>query len=301
VEAQRTQLTLARWPRATRALGTPARDTALAVNASKPPLPPILAAGLRALDALVFSSLWVALAALALAAASSRALGLGASPPVLGLAFCGTVVVYTVDRLRDQRRDRLTAPLRTAFIERHGPSLWVLLGLALLGAVIFGLDAGPPVLAVAAGVAAFGFFHRRLKGWLWAKPAYLSLSWVAVTVGMPLAAAGGAASGLRVGSVVGLTVLANVVLCNLKDHEGGTALLGQRRALALAGAILAPALLLAVEGPARVQPLVCLPLLMAPVVAAFRPSERYSGLVVDGALTAGALAALALMGLGPAA
>jgi len=261
----------------------------------------MLARWLRALDAVVFSSLWVALAALALAAASSRALGVGPSAPVLGLAFCGTVAVYTVDRLRDRQRDRLTAPLRTTFVEQHGRQLLVLLGLAGLGAAAFGLAAGPRVLAVAAGVAAFGFFHRRLKGWLWAKPAYLSLSWVAVTVGMPMAEAGATAAGLRVASVVGLTVLSNVVLCNLKDREGGAALLGQRRSLALAGAILAPALLLAVEGPPRVQPLVCLPLLMAPVVMGFRPSERYSGLVVDGALTAGALAALALMRLAAAA
>ena len=43
---------------------------------------------------------------------------------VAALAAAGTLVVYNVDRLRDLEKDRLTAPARSAFVERwRGPLL----------------------------------------------------------------------------------------------------------------------------------------------------------------------------------
>jgi len=49
----------------------------------------------------------------------------------------------------------------------------------------------------------------------------------------------------------------------------------------------------ALLGPAAVRPLAALPLAMGAAVLGFRPTERYGALVVDGALLAGALLALA--------
>ncbi|MCA9512339.1 MAG: hypothetical protein KC560_16640, partial [Myxococcales bacterium] len=76
-----------------------------------------------ALDAIVFSSAWTGAAAVALTAAAARALGVEAPPAALALAFGGTLVVYTVDRLRDLERDRLTSPARSAFVARHRGAL----------------------------------------------------------------------------------------------------------------------------------------------------------------------------------
>src|SRR5512145_466602 len=127
-----------------------------------------------ALDALAWSSLWLALTAAALAAAASRALEVAPAPAVLGLAFGGTVVIYVVDRLRDLARDRTSAPERAAFVERHRRALLVLAGLA------GGLGAGsalalrPPALLLALAVGALGLLHRRMKRWFFVKPLYLT-------------------------------------------------------------------------------------------------------------------------------
>jgi len=250
------------------------------------------------IDALVFGCGWVALAAAALVAAASAVMGLRPAPAVMGLALCGTLVVYSVDRLRDLRRDRQTAPLRAAFVDRHRGWLEFQTVAAGVLALVCGWLAGPAVIAVAAGVALFGFLHRRLKRSLLAKPLYLTLSWTAVSVALPAVHAGNARHVPWVAAIVALTVQSNVVLSNLRDREGVAHRIGTRRALTLAGGFLIPALALALLGPTQIRPLVWLPLAMAPAVAAFRPSERYGGGIVDGALLAGALLALAQGSLG---
>jgi hypothetical protein len=249
------------------------------------------------LDGLVASSVWVALAAAALLAASSRAMDLAPDPVLIALAFFGTLVVYTVDRIRDLGRDRVTAPRRSAFVELHGPSLaGVAVGSAAL-AVVLAAVAGTHAVGVAAVVLALGLAHRRLKRRIWAKPLYLTLSWTAVTVGLPWTSDPGARHVALVAMVLTLTILANVILSNLKDGEGAAARMGQLRARTLAASALAAALGLALAAHPPVCSLVWLPITMGLAVAAFRPGERYGGLVVDGALLVGALLALAGAGL----
>ena len=257
---------------------------------------------LRALDTFAFSSALVACAAAALTAAASRALGVAPEPAVLALAFCGTVVVYCVDRVRDLTRDAHTAPLRSAFVAAHRRPLLAAAALCACGALAAGVLAGARVIAVAGAVAAFGFAHRRLKRFVWVKPVYLTGSWTAVTVGMPAAAAS-APSGSGNGrldlarlaftlAIVSSSVQANVILSNLRDAEGIAGRLGAPRARGLAAAFCAGAIALALLGPSTVRALAALPLAMTCAVAAFRPGERYGSLVVDGALLlGGALAA----------
>jgi len=238
-------------------------------------------------DGWVWSSGWVATAAVALVGASSHAMGLDVSAAIAALAASGTLVVYTVDRLRDVVRDRTTAPARSAFIERHQGWLRVQAGAALLAAAAAAGFAGPRAVALAAGVAVLGLFHRRLKRFAWVKPAYLTLAWTAVCVGLPAVHAGDAQHVLPVVLVVGLTVQANVALSNLRDDEGLAARLGRRRALVIAGGLLGLAAICAGIGPTEVKPLLALPAAALPTVLFFRPTERYGGSIVDGALVVG--------------
>ena len=245
------------------------------------------------LDAWLWSSAWLALAATALTAAGARATGVAATPSLLGLACGGTLAVYVMDRVRDLERDRATAPARAAFIARWRRPL---LGLAALGAAsaaAAALALGARALALTALVGALGLAHRRRKRFAAAKPVYLTFAWTAVPVGLPAAADPGARHVGWAALVVGASVLANVALSNLRDHEALAARLGAHRTLRVAGAVLAAGLVAALLAPPPVRPLAALPLAMAAAVAGFRPSERYGALVVDGALLAGALAALA--------
>jgi hypothetical protein len=245
------------------------------------------------LDAALWSSAWLALAAAALTAAAARALGAPASPALLGLAFGGTLAVYVVDRVRDLARDRATAPARAAFVEGNRRAL---LALAAGGAALAALSAaalGPRPAGLAAAVGALGLAHRRLKRFAAAKPVYLTFAWTAVPVGLPAAASPAASHVGWVAAVVGATVLPNVMLSNLRDREALAGRLGARPTLAIAGAILLVGLAAALAAPAPVRPLAALPLAMAAAAAAFRPSERYGAFAVDGALLLGALCALA--------
>jgi 4-hydroxybenzoate polyprenyltransferase len=245
------------------------------------------------LDRLLWSSAWLALAAAALTAASARGGGLAPGPALLGLAFGGTLAVYVVDRVRDLPRDRVTAPERAAFVARHRRALLALAGLAGALAAGAALALGPRPLLVAAVVGALGLAHRRLKRFAPAKPVYLTFAWTAVPVGLPAAAGPAAAHVGWVAAIVGATVLPNVMLSNLRDREALAGRLGTRRTLRVASAVLLAGLGAALLGPASVRPLAALPLATAAALAFFRPSERYGALVVDGALLAGALFALA--------
>lgn len=247
-----------------------------------------------ALDALAWSSLWLALGAAALAAAASRALEVAPAPPVLGLAFGGTVVVYVIDRLRDLPRDRSSAPERAAFVEAHRRALLVLAGVGGGLAAGSALALRPQAVLLALAVGALGLLHRRLKRWFLVKPAYLTFAWTAVPVGLPAAHDPAAQHVGFAAAVVGASVLANVALSNLRDGEGVAGRIGRRRTLAVAGALVSLGFGAALLAPLSVRPLAALPAAMGAAVLGFRPSERYGALVVDGALLAGAFAALGL-------
>lgn len=248
---------------------------------------------LAALDVLFWSSVWLAAAAAALTAAASHALGVAAEPALLGLAAGGTLVVYVIDRLRDLERDRLSAPARAAFVARNRTALLALAAGGGVLALACLLPLPRAALGLTAVVAALGFLHRRLKGWLVVKPVSLTFAWTAVPVGLPAVSHPSVQHVGAVATVVGATVLANVALSNLRDGEGLAGRFGQRRTLVFAGGVLGVGLLAALLAPAPVRPLAALPLVMGAAVAGFRPTERYGAGVVDGALLVGAVLALA--------
>lgn len=244
------------------------------------------------LDPLVFSSAWVAAAALALTLASGAAMGGWPDTAVLGLVFCGTLFVYNVDRLRDLSRDRETSPARSAFVERHRRSL-------LLLCIAAGAAAGPLALRVGEAAALLllpvllaGLFHRRLKRLAWWKPVYVSAAWTLVVVGLPAITLPDPRRLAWVGALIGATMLANVIASNLRDGEGLSLRLGPQLPLRMARTLAVLALGVGALGPTSLRPLVCIPLATAVALAFFRADERYGLVVVDGALLLGALLAL---------
>jgi hypothetical protein len=242
-------------------------------------------------DALGFGNAVVAATAVALAAAASRAMEIAPDPFVLALAGCGTLVIYGLDRLRDRARDARTAPLRTAFVERHQRAIAATTALAALGALGAGALCGVRVIAVAGVIAAVGLAHRRIKHRPFAKPAYLIVAWTAVAVALPAARDPSVRHVAWVTAVVLFALWSNVILSNLKDREGAVAFFGRRVARRAALLWSAVGAAVALAGPAPVARLAPLPLAMAVAVLFFRPSERYAAWGVDGALLAGALLA----------
>ena len=246
------------------------------------------------LGPIVFSSAWVAAAAAALSAATALAMRARPSASALALAFCGTLVVYNVDR-RDLPRDRKTSPLRSAFVARHRRALTAITALAGAASVALAFQLGPRAIALLAPVLAAGLLHRRLKRFGWWKPVYVSAAWTAVVVGLPAALAVGPRHLPWIGVIVGATVVANVIASNLRDGEALSARFGARVPLRAASGFAAFASLCGVAAPDAVRPLVLVPLFTLAALSKFRADEHYGLVVVDGALLLGALLALPLL------
>ncbi|MGH0028636.1 MAG: hypothetical protein ACQGVC_02510 [Myxococcota bacterium] len=247
---------------------------------------------MRWLDALVFSSLWVAATAAALCRASAPAMGAAPDAAVVGLAFCGTLLVYNVDRLRDLARDRVTSPARSRFVEEHRGALLGLSVAAGAGSAGLAFAVGPTGIAALLPIALLGFFHRRLKRFGWWKPFYVSAAWCGVTVGLPAVTAAAPRHVTWVAAIVAITLAGNVIASNLRDGEAWSVRFGARVPLRVARGCAALGLLLAGLAPPPVRPLAAIPGATLLALLFFRPDERYGLVVVDGALLVGALSAL---------
>jgi 4-hydroxybenzoate polyprenyltransferase len=247
------------------------------------------------LELLAFTSIWVAASASALCAAAGRALGAPPDAALLAIAAAGTLFVYNVDRLRDVARDRATSPRRTEFVERwRGALLASTAGAAALAAGL-ALRLGPPAITLLAPIAALGLMHRRLKRFAWWKPFYVSAAWTAVVVGLPAVTAASVNHVAWVAAIIAPTIAANVIASNLRDREAPAAVrFGPRVPIRVARGLALASGALALGAPDSVRSLAPIPLATLVALAAFRPSELYGLIAVDGALLAGALIALAV-------
>lgn len=246
------------------------------------------------LSTLAFSSLWLAAAASALAAAAARCLSAPVDLRAVGLAAAGTLVVYNVDRLRDVERDRATSPRRTAFVERQRGRLVALTGASAAVAGLLVLACGAQVALLLAPVAAAGLLHRRLKRLTWAKAGYVAGAWLVVVVGVPaLLAPAPRHTGWVLGAFAA-GILANAIVSNVRDREAGAARIGAARALAAARGLALVGTLLGAAAPWPARAAAVVPLATLLALLPFRADERYGQIAVDGALLLGALAALAL-------
>jgi hypothetical protein len=247
------------------------------------------------LDSLVFSSLWAATAIGALVAASSRAMGVTIAPEAVGLAFCGTLVVYNLDRLRDQDRDRTGSPDRSAFVAAHEDRLVGLTVVAAVASLFFATQAGVWALAILLPVLSLGLFHRRLKHFENAKIFYIATSWTCVGFGLPAILARDAHHLGWVGAIVAASLFANVCAFNVRDDRSGVARTRRPRALWAARLCAGLGIALAVSAPSPANALVTIPLATLVALLAYRPTERFSALFVDGALLIGSLIATAVV------
>ncbi len=242
----------------------------------------------RLLDALIFSSLWVALVAGTLCTAVSLAIGLRPQAASVGIAMCGAFLIYNIDRLRDLERDRKTAPIRSAFIARHAPRLVAACVLAGIGAATFAIQLGPAPLLLLAIVLALGLFHRRLKTIPMIKAGYISGAWLAVVIGVPALSAADPRHTGWVTAILGLSVFSNVVASSIRDQEAAAEHFGPVRTLAAARGFALLGLLVSLLSPDAIRALMAVPATTLLAVFLFEPTERFGLLVLDGALALGA-------------
>jgi hypothetical protein len=247
-----------------------------------------------AVDAFAYSGLWTAAAAGSLAWAAGRAVAGGVATPQLGavclLASAGTVVVYSLDRLRDLTRDATTSPARTAFVSNHRGALIALVVSA--GVVSLSAVWSLPISAwgLCGAVLTMGLLHRRLKTERLCTLAYVTASWVAIVVWLPALVAGPAVRSVPLlGTTLGiaLAIAANAIASELRGMRfDAVAAIRLRRArfAALASCVLC----LTLPG---IQAIALIGATTWISVLFFRVDERYGLVTLDGALVLGGLAA----------
>jgi uncharacterized protein YqgC (DUF456 family) len=246
------------------------------------------------LDALIYSNLWIAGAAGALVAATSRAMEVAIRAEAVGLAVAGTLVVYNVDRLRDLPRDQQASRDRSAFVAAHERQLIVLAGAAATASLYFAARAGWRAALMLLPVLGIGLFHRRLKRFENVKIIYIAASWTCVGFGLPAVLAADAQATQWVATIVAATMLANVSAFNVRDTGASTERVRRRHALQFARVCAIIGVALGAFAPSPANALVAIPLLTLLALIGYRPTERFSPLFVDGALIVGSLIAAAL-------
>jgi len=247
-----------------------------------------------ALDTLVFSNLWMATAAGALVAASTRGMGITNCPDAVALAFLGTLVVYNVDRLRDLDRDQVASPDRSAFVDQHDGRLIALTGAAAVASLYFLARAGWRAALILLPVFAAGLFHRRIKRFENLKILYVAAAWTCVGFGLPAVLAPDARNLHWVAPILALTMIANVIAFNVRDEAAGVERIRRRGALQVARVCATLGAALGALAPSPADALIAIPLATLLALVAYRPSERFSPLFVDGALLVGSLIAAVL-------
>jgi len=251
-------------------------------------------------EAFAYSSGLAAAIGAALALAVGRVLGSPDPRHAAAIVGFGAFTIYAVDRLRDVELDRPSSPLRTAFVLRHRSALVAASALSALALAALLASAPPPVAALGVAIGAVGLLHRRLKRSARWKIGYVASAWTAACVGIPLLAGASAvdrraaAAAALATIVVGGSLVANLIASNLRDGKRSRSVGSAAHALGAARAIAIAAAVLAGVSPEPVAALAWIPAAEAVALAAFRSSERYAHIAVDGALLLGAgLAVLA--------
>lgn len=160
-------------------------------------------------------------------------LGFPVSVPFLIAAFCGTALVYLLDRLGHSPEDRINRPGWIAWAQRHRAWVWgegLFLCSGLVGSIPFlepktlgaaGILGGmallhvAPVFSIGRGLKAMGLF----------KPIAVAGTWAVGAALLPVLEAGATATGPVMGLVAYrfFFILPNVLLCDWGDRAGDAA------------------------------------------------------------------------------
>lgn len=231
---------------------------------------------------LVFSGTWSAISGALLYAASSQNLE---TFRVSGFAtvFFGTLAVYNIDRLRDIDRDRTNTPKRSAFVELHQSTLWILVCISFILAVGLVAPFSSHDLLILLPALLLGLFHRRLKNIPNFKPYYVSGAWTLVLVGLPAKESSALNNLLPLASLVAVCVFANTLVSGAKFKDSA-----KKMALGLTGA----GVFIAIFSGDEFRSLISVPAILFIALLPARSGEWYRLCVPDGALALGATVAV---------
>ena len=193
--------------------------------------------GKRAVDALLYSSAYLAVIAAVEVAIATLLLGLPPTPAPLVVGLV-TFAVYATDRIADAETDSVSNPRQADFSRRYGDVLYVAAAGAYGLAVAVSVIGGPAALAVTLVPGAFWLLYasdwlpalgpcvQRFKDVLVVNTTVVALAWALTLTGLPLAFADAAvtpAAGV-VFAYFFLGTFVNSEIPNVRDVEGDRAI-----------------------------------------------------------------------------
>ncbi|MDF9747183.1 UbiA family prenyltransferase [Natrinema salsiterrestre] len=191
----------------------------------------------RAWNALVYSSAYLSLIAMAEVVVVSVLLSLPPSPAAIVVGLI-VFAVYTNDRLADADTDAVSNPEQAAFVKRHRDVLYVSASVAYGLAVALSVLGGPVALAITLFPGALwvcyatdwipgtGAHVRRLKDVFLVNTTVVALAWAVTLTFLPLAFADDVVTTptLVVFAYFFLRVFTNTEIPNVRDVEGDRAI-----------------------------------------------------------------------------
>ena len=104
---------------------------------------------------------------------------------LLVLIFCGTLVIYNLDHLKDIKSDKATNPLRVNFIINNKRLIYLITVLSMILSVLAVYYLGIKLIPIILLPFLLGLIHRIIKNSPLFSAVYITLSWLMITVFLP--------------------------------------------------------------------------------------------------------------------
>ena len=104
---------------------------------------------------------------------------------LLVLIFCGTLVIYNLDHLKDINSDKNTNPKRVNFIKDNTRLIYLITGLSMLLSLLAVYHLGIRILPIIVLPFLLGLIHRIIKNSPLFSALYITLSWLMITLYLP--------------------------------------------------------------------------------------------------------------------
>ncbi len=174
---------------------------------------------IRIIEFLGYTGSIAAMLATALAIYTFIFLNTGINYMLLVLIFCGTLVIYNIDHLRDVNFDQATNPQRVNFIIHNKSLIYLLTGLSILVSILTIYYLGFNILPILVIPFIFGLLHRRIKSNPLISATYITLSWLIVTVWLPAYVAGKLNDVVLLAIVIGIFLFCNAYTSSLRKKS----------------------------------------------------------------------------------
>ncbi len=140
---------------------------------------------IRLIEFLAYTGTIAAMLATSIAIFTFLFLGTGINYILLVLIFCGTLVIYNLDHLKDINSDKATNPKRVNFIINNKRLIYLITGISMILSVSAVYYFGIKLIPIIALPFLLGIVHRIIKNSPLFSAVYITLSWLMITVFLP--------------------------------------------------------------------------------------------------------------------